>query len=45
MRKTKRHEEHRALTPAAGIFFESTGKEEAHDGHVTVMTMIRFGLL
>jgi hypothetical protein len=33
----------RALTPPAGTLAESTGNDCEHDGHVTVMTMDRFG--
>jgi hypothetical protein len=40
-RKMSEHLLHRTLTPRSGIFAGSTGKEEAHEGHVTVMTMIR----
>jgi hypothetical protein len=41
-RKMSEHLLHRTLTPRSGIFAGSTGKEEAHEGHVTVMTMIRW---
>jgi hypothetical protein len=40
MRKTSPHAVHRAFTPRSGIFAGSTGKDEEHDGQMTVMTMI-----
>lgn len=42
-RKIPPHELQRALTPPAGTLAESTGNDCEHDGHVTVMTMDRFG--
>jgi hypothetical protein len=33
----------RTFTPPAGTLAESTGNPFEHDGHVTVMTMDRFG--
>jgi hypothetical protein len=42
-RKIPLQELQRTFTPPAGTLAESTGNPFEHDGHVTVMTMDRFG--
>ena len=42
-RKMPPHELQRTLTPPAGTLAESTGNPWEQDGHMTVMTMDRFG--
>jgi hypothetical protein len=42
-RKIPPQELQRTFTPPAGTLAESTGNPFEHDGHVTVMTMDRFG--
>jgi hypothetical protein len=42
-RKIPRQALQRTFTPPAGTLAESTGNPFEHDGHVTVMTMDRFG--
>ena len=42
-RKMPPHELQRTLTPPAGTLVESTGNDWEQEGHVTVMTMDRFG--